>query len=122
MRLSEETISLADSGDQDAIKEVINAYKLITKSPLYDAVITRLVLFSNWNEEIVNEIPKILGSGDENDKGIERCRKYMIDQPDLVKATEEMQSRLTGEEVDNLNNDKRIVRGKDRAFNTLQNV
>lgn len=119
MRLSDEEIDLAESGDPAAISKVIKAYRFMTKSPLYDAIVSRLTLFGSWDQEIIDERPKILGSGEENDKGIERCRKYMIDQPDLVEATEKMIAKLTEDEADKINKDPRIPKGKDRVFANL---
>lgn len=116
MRLSEEEIDLALQGNKDAVKKLAAGYRAMLKSPLYDAVLTRLIVFETWDSEIRKKRPDILGDEESNDKAIERVRKYLIDQPDLVEATEKMQSKLSGEQKEQIQRDKRIKKGEDRAF------
>jgi hypothetical protein len=116
VRLSEEEIDLALQGNKDAVKKLAAGYRAMLKSPLYDAVLTRLIVFETWDSEIRKKRPDILGDEESNDKAIERVRKYLIDQPDLVEATEKMQSKLSGEQKEQIQRDKRIKKGEDRAF------
>jgi hypothetical protein len=122
VRLSEEELALAEQGDQLAIKKVVASYRAMLKSPLYDAVLTRLIVFDTWDSEIREKKPDILGNEESNDKAIERVRKYLIDQPSLVEATEKMQEKLSGEQKEQIQRDKRVKKGEDRAFERVMQI
>lgn len=122
MRLTEEEINLAKSGDAKSIQRLIDQYLYMIKSPAYDAVLTLRVTIGNWTKEILEEEPSILGLPDGldettiQDKAIERVRKILLDLPQLVNDCEALQAKLTGDDLQKLNTDRRIKEGEDRPF------
>ena len=120
MRLSDDEVARAKAGDKTAIAKLIETYEFMVKSPVYDAVLTILVTTDSWCKEIRLEQPKILGQGEENDKGIERCRKFMLDLPQHATDCLKLQATLTGDDIKKLQHDRKIAEAGDRAFQTLE--
>lgn len=116
MRLKEEELAAAKSGDKKAIEKLIETYEFMVKSPVYDAVLTILVTTDSWCKEIRDERPAILGEADSNDKAIERCRKFMLDLPQHAADCQKLQATLTGDDVKQLQHDRKIAESGDRAF------
>lgn len=119
MRLTEEEVNLAKAGDEIAISKLIETYEFMVKSPVYDAVLTILITTDSWCKEIRNERPAILGEQDSNDKAIERVRKFMLDLPQHALDCQKLQATLTGDDIKQLQHDRKIAEAGDRAFPTL---
>lgn len=123
MRLSEEEIGLVTSGDQKTIQKLLDQYLYMVKSPVYEVVLTLRRTIDNWCGEIVEKQPSIIGSDRELDskiKEVEMVRKLLLDLPQLVLDCEKLQAKLTGDDLVNLQQDKRIKEGEDRPFKTRQ--
>lgn len=119
MRLSEEDIALVKQRDEKAIEKLLEVYQYMIKSPVYEATLTLLVTINNWCDEITTKRPSIIGSDKEIDstiKEVEMVRKLLLDLPQLVIDCEKLQAKLTGDDLVQLQQDKRIKEGEDRPF------
>lgn len=124
MRLSEEEVSLVKSRDEKAIEKLLELYLYMVKSPVYEAVLTLRVTIDNWCDEITTKRPSIIGSDKEIDstiKEVEMVRKLLLDLPQLVLDCEKLQAKLTGDDLQKLQQDKRIKEGEDIAFKVRTN-
>lgn len=116
MRLKEEELAAAKSGDKKAIEKLIETYEFMVKSPAYDAVLTILMTVDGWCEEIRTEKPSILIGKDENVKAVQLVQKLMLDLPQIVADCQKLQATLTGDDVKQLQHDRKIAESGDRAF------
>ena len=131
MRVDNEIIeSLRKKKDKD-VTALVEWYDFITSDPSYESIVARLVTLNTWNSDLITNPVSILSTQtvasvgedginekavNKQDKEIDRVLKFLEKQPMLLQGLDEMRKKLSPDENEKVNRDKRIKEGQDRAF------
>lgn len=121
MRLTDQEIKQAKAIKDPAVKKLLAFYEFVTASEVFDSYVTRMTVLRRWNKELeeATELRLINRKGDDSDndlhdKAVDRCLKYLIDQPSYVEGSRKMFAMMTNQEQDQAN--KKLSDSKDLAF------
>ena len=129
MRLTEEQYGHlgALAKDDKAIKTLLDWYDSVVNNSAYESYVARKVTLDHWNADLINFKPSLFSKDDDDeekakarDKEVDRVLKYLEKQTILYDQTEELKSKLTGEEQEAINRDARIKESSDRAFKGMK--
>jgi len=80
------------------VQKVLDIYEFISKSPAFSMKIAYLIQTQKWIGETIDKPTSIK---DKDDKGYEYSLKMLLAFPELMKVADEINQRLTKEQIDN---------------------
>ena len=115
----EDARALSDS--HPTIKKLLAFYDFVTENSIYETYVARMVTLNKWNEDLIKGKISIITpesliddekSAEEDakkrDKDVDRVMKYLSMQLELLKDTEAIRVKLSGDEIVKATKDKRL--------------
>ena len=115
----EDARALADN--HPTIKKLLAFYDFVTENSIYETYVARMVTLNKWNEDLIKGKISIITpesliddekSAEEDakkrDKDVDRVMKYLSMQLELLKDTEAIRVKLSGDEIVKATKDKRL--------------
>jgi hypothetical protein len=126
MKLTEEELKKAKSLTDPSAKKLVEFYEFMTNNSAYESYVSRRVTLGKWDEELIRNPVSLFSDDDDEekakarDKEVDRVLKYLEKQVVLHEQTETLLTKLTGEEQEAINRDKRLQKAsQDRQFRPM---
>lgn len=129
MKPTQATISAATklSESHPCVKELLEFYEFVIKSPVYESYVARMITLNQWNEDLIGTPVSIISTNQtvvtddgidekeivKKDKEVDRVLKFLEKQPDLLKGTDQIRLMLTPDQASAILSDSRILKSRD---------
>ena len=136
MKISESVLTTLRNLNDPAVNELLGFYEFVVNNQAYESYIARVVTLDKFNQNLIENPVSIISvkqltvtddGVDEKeelrlDKQVDRVLKFLEKQPILLSGTEAIRARLTSDELEATNKDKRLdANSEDRAFKVRKN-
>lgn len=136
MKLTESTLAKARELNDPAVNDLLQFYEFVVNNQVYESYVARVITLDKFNQSLIENPVSIISikqlavtddGVDEKeelrlDKEVDRVLKFLEKQPILLTGTEAIRARLTSDELEATNKDKRLdANSEDRAFKVRRN-
>jgi len=136
MKISDTVLKRVEKLDDPDVRELLKFYEFVVNNQVYESYIARVITLDKFNQSLIENPVSIIsvkqlavtddGVNEKEelrlDKEVDRVLKFLEKQPILLTGTEAIRARLTSDELEATNMDKRLdANSEDRAFKVRKN-